>query len=110
MQIITAVGLRQFVVLPFGVTNGPPYFQEAMLDLYHGASRKLPCLLGESMSEHDAVLEVFVDDITIGTGHGSTLVSYEIGSKDLDASAGSWKQYPPQPELKASEDVCLLPG
>ena len=86
MQIITAVGLRQFVVLPFGVTNGPPYFQEAMLDLYNGSSRQLPCLLGESMVEHDAALEIFVDDVTLGSGDGSALASCELGSKALDAS------------------------
>ena len=51
LQVITSLGIRQFEVLPFGVTNGPPYFQEAMLDLYGGASRGLEDLLAEAMEK-----------------------------------------------------------
>ena len=38
IQIITSEGLLQWCVLPFGVTNGPSYFQEFMLELYGGGT------------------------------------------------------------------------
>ena len=67
MQIITTKGLRQWTVLPFGVTNGPPYFQEFMLGLFGGSSCQLPSLLGDAMVEFEAILEIFVDDVQLGT-------------------------------------------
>ena len=68
LQIITSKGVRQWTVLPFGVTNGPPYFQEMMLDLYGGSTRGLPSLLNNSMSDLEAYLDIFIDDIQLGTG------------------------------------------
>ena len=55
-------------MLPFGVTNGPPYFQEFMLDLYGGGSSSAPNMLGEYMSDLNAMLDVWVDDLQLGTG------------------------------------------
>ena len=75
MQVITSLGVRQFVVLPFGVTNGPPYFQEAMLDLYGGTSRGLDNLLADGLQDLDACMEIFVDDITVGNGDAQMDVS-----------------------------------
>ena len=68
MQIITSFGVRQWVVLPFGVTNGPSYFQEFMLDLFggHGAGstgNALPNMLSDAMSDLDCVLEIWIDDL-----------------------------------------------
>ena len=68
LQIITSLGIRQYEVLPFGVTNGPPYFQEAMLDIYAGASSGLPNLLDHHMKEEQSYLGIFVDDVNLGTG------------------------------------------
>ena len=68
LQIFTSKGVRQWTVLPFGVTNGPPYFQEMMLDLYGGSTRGLPSLLNNSMSDLEAYLDIFIDDIQLGTG------------------------------------------
>ena len=68
LQIITTKGLRQWTVLPFGVTNGPSYFQEFMLDLFGGAVSKLPTLMNDAMSDLGAQLEVFIDDLQLGTG------------------------------------------
>ena len=56
------------MVLPFGVTNGRPYFQEVMLDLYGGSSRSLPSLLNEGMVDLKAQLDIWIDDLTLGTG------------------------------------------
>ena len=66
LQIITSFGVRQWTVLPFGVTNGPSYFQEFMLTLY-GGSKHGPDMLGESMSDLDAIMEVWIDDVQLGT-------------------------------------------
>ena len=68
LQLVTSRGLRQCVVLPFGVTNGPSYFQEFMLDLFGGWQLGQENLLNDSMKEQNANLEVFVDDIQLGTG------------------------------------------
>ena len=52
LQIITHLGVRQWEVLPFGVTNGLPYFQERMLNLYGPRPQdKLPSMLEDAMSE-----------------------------------------------------------
>ena len=88
LQIITTLGLRQFTVLPFGVTNGPPYFQEGMLDLYGGASYQLPSLLDDFHSAEnrsvefteDAWLGIFVDDIMLGTGDAHDLKTVETAN------------------------------
>ena len=69
-------------MLPFGVTNVPPYFQEMMLDLYGGHSNKLPGLLANAMVEQEAYLDIFIDDIQLGTGDA------------LDTEAWSTKQKP----------------
>ena len=77
MQIITSLGLRQFEVMPFGVTNGPSYFQEFMLNLYGPhtpyandtlTSEVLDNMLGDAMADLDACLEIWVDDLQVGTG------------------------------------------
>ena len=76
LQIITSLGIRQWECLPFGVTNGPSYFQEMMLNHYSGepVSRDgvlilegQPSLLGTSMVDLDALLEIWIDDIQLGT-------------------------------------------
>ena len=51
---------RRWKYLPFGVTNGPPYFQEMMLDLYGGSSRNLPNLLNNFMEDFEAYLDCFI--------------------------------------------------
>jgi len=77
MQIITSKGLRQWTVLPFGVTNGPSYFQEFMLHLYSGqnssgSSDASPAqsvdLLTEGLADVEGILEIWVDDVQVGTG------------------------------------------
>ena len=66
LQIITSFGVRQWTVLPFGVTNGPSYFQEFMLDLY-GQTSGRPSLLGDMMKDLDACLEIWIDDVQLGS-------------------------------------------
>ena len=75
MQIITSAGLRQWTVLPFGVTNGPSYFHEFMLHLFSGRSANsvAPDLLGEGMDDLNGTLEVWVDDLQLGTGESEAL-------------------------------------
>ena len=72
MQIITSLGMRQWTVLAFGVTNGPSYFQEFMLNLYGGVGSTingpLPDMTGATMIELDSILEVWIDDIQLGSG------------------------------------------
>ena len=81
MQIITSVGLRQWVVLQFGVTNGPSYFQEFMLHLFSGRTdtQSMPDLLGDGMSDLEAILEVWVDDVQLGTGDAQATQSHLSG-------------------------------
>ena len=55
-QIITSKGLRLWTVLPFGVTNGPGFFQDAMLEIYGPE-------LHAQMKDLDALLEIFIDDL-----------------------------------------------
>ena len=73
LQVITSFGLRQWTVLPFGVTNGPSYFQEFMLNLYSGAHAQageaLPDLLGGGLGDLNGVLEIWVDDVQLGSGN-----------------------------------------
>ena len=45
--------------------NGPSYFQEFVLTLY-GGSKHGPDMLGESMSDLDAIMEVWTDDVQLG--------------------------------------------
>jgi hypothetical protein len=75
LQIITSLGVRQWTVLPFGVTNGPSYFQEFMLHLFGGASANdrdsLPSLLGTDIADLKALLEICIDDIQRGTGEAN---------------------------------------
>ena len=84
MQIITDFGVRQWTVLPFGVANGPSYFQEFMLDLYggSGSSDSKPNMLGDAMQDLDAQLEVWVDDVQLGTGS----VFNSSGEMDVDVT------------------------
>ena len=71
-------------MLPFGVTNGPSYFQEFMLTLY-GGSKHGPDMLGESMSDLGATMEVWIDDVQLGSGSLTDGPARERG--DLDSSA-----------------------
>ena len=77
LQIITSSGLRQWEVLPFGVTNGPSYFQEFMLDLFGGRfkvpKQPLSDLLADGLSDLGGILEVWVDDIQVGTGDAANI-------------------------------------
>ena len=47
MQINTAVGLRQWEVMPFGATNGPSCFQGIMIDHFNPIAKEL-----ENMKPH----------------------------------------------------------
>ena len=49
-----------------------PYFLEFMLDLYNGTSRGLPDLLDTQMGAHHQ-LDIWIDDVTIGTGNNDVL-------------------------------------
>ena len=40
---------------------------EVMLDLYGGSSRSLPSLLNEGMEDLKAQLDIWIDDLTLGT-------------------------------------------
>ena len=69
LQIITHKGLRQWTIMPFGVTNGPPYFQEYMLWLFgDDVANGHDSLLDSSMADLDAYLDIFIDDLQLGTG------------------------------------------
>ena len=69
LQIITHKGLRQWTIMPFGVTNGPPYFQEYMLWLFgDDAANGHDSLLDSSMADLDAYLDIFTDYLQLGTG------------------------------------------
>ena len=88
LQIITSKGVRQWTVLPFGVTNGPPYFQEMMLDLYGGHSNKLPSLLANSMVEQEAYLDIFIDDIQFGTGDALDTEAWLVDQAETNETDG----------------------
>ena len=60
MQITTSQGLRQWVVMPFGVTNGPSCFQGIMMDHFGP--------LAEPLKAHRATLSFFFDDGALGSG------------------------------------------
>ena len=81
MQIITSMGLLQWVVLPFGVTNSPPYFQEFMLSLFNGSSLGLDNLLQDSMSDLET-FDIFVDDLDVGTGDAPDVNAWERDSTE----------------------------
>ena len=69
LQIITSMGVRQWTVLPFGVTNVPSYFQEMMLNLYGPRPKEgLPSMLEDAMKDLDAHLSIFMDDLQVGSG------------------------------------------
>ena len=88
LQIITSKGVRQWTVLPFGVTNGPPYFQEMMLDLYGGHSNKLPSLLANAMVEKETHLDVFIDDIQLGTGDALDTEAWLVDQAETNETDG----------------------
>ena len=70
LQIITSRGLKQWEVMPYGVCNGPPYFQEFMLNLFGGSlSSGRPSLLDTAMDDLEGYLDVFIDDLQLGTGN-----------------------------------------
>jgi hypothetical protein len=81
MQIYTSSGLRQFTVMPFGVTNGPSYFQEFVLDHYRP-------LLGAGLAKEEGTLEFFFDDGCLGTGDAKDKDAWEKdGSTENDVNA-----------------------
>ena len=86
LQIITTFGVRQWTVLPFGEINGPCYLQECMLTLY-GGSRHGPDMLCESMSDLAAIMEVWIDDVQLGSGSLDDKTARE--KDDLDLKDGS---------------------
>ena len=60
MQITTSVGIRQWTVMPFGVTNGPSCFQGIMMDHFAPTAAELETV--------DAALNFFFDDGALGSG------------------------------------------
>ena len=46
MQVLTARGVRQFTLLPFGVVNGPAYFTEDMLNIFDGKANNCLVIVG----------------------------------------------------------------
>ena len=86
LQIITTFGVRQWTVLPFGATNGPSCFQVFMLTLY-GGSKHGPDMLGESVSDLDAIKEVWIDGVQLGSGTLDDKIARE--KDDLDSNDGS---------------------
>ena len=92
LQIITSFGVRQWTVLPFGVTNGPSYFQEFMLTLY-GGSKHGPDMLGESMSDLDAIMEVWIDDVQLGSGSLDDKTAREKDDLDLNDGSDGFDQH-----------------
>ena len=75
MQITTSLGLRQWTVMPFGVTNGPSCFQGIMMD--HFVPLKVPL-----EKECNASLNFFFDDGALGSG------TYTDPDSDDDATNG----------------------
>ena len=73
MQVTTSVGLRQWVVMPFGVTNGPSCFQGIMVD--HFAP------LEDDLKKYNATIAWFFDDGTLGSGD-YTCPDHEDDSKN----------------------------
>ena len=61
LTIQTSLGLRQWECCPFGVTNGPQFYQSMMQDLYGD-------MTADQMSETEATLGWFMDDGALGTG------------------------------------------
>ena len=55
MQITTSVGLRQWTVRPFGVTNGPSCFQGIMMDHFTP--------LAPELKKHNAQINFFFDTL-----------------------------------------------
>ena len=85
LQILTHLGVRQWEVLPFGVTNGPPYFQEMMLNLFGPRPQEhLPSMLEDAMVDLDAHLSIFMDDLQLGSGDA---LDDEAWAKEEEAMA-----------------------
>ena len=61
MQITTSLGLRQWTVMPFGVTNGPSCFQGIMVDHFTPIKEELA-------TSFNASLDFFFDDGAVGSG------------------------------------------
>ena len=67
--------------MPFGVTNGPSFFQEFMLDHYHP-------LLGNGLDDLEGTLEFFFDDGCLGTGDAADANAWETdGQSENDKGA-----------------------
>ena len=74
MQITTSVGLRQWEVMPFGVTNGPSCFQGIMMDHFNQLAKEL--------EELEAAIKFFFDDGACGSG------DWNLPDSDDDAANG----------------------
>ena len=61
LTIGTSKGLRQWEVCPFGVRNGPAYYQNVMQGSCEGCDAEMP-------PESEALLKFFMDDGSLGTG------------------------------------------
>ena len=77
MQITTSLGLRQWTVMPFGVTNGPSCFQGIMVD--HFAP------LNKDLAKHNASINFFFDDGAPGSGTWSDSDSDREFDEHLEA-------------------------
>ena len=79
-------------MLPFGVTSGPSYFQGFMLTLY-GGSKHGPDVFGESMSDLDAIMEVWIDDVQLGNGSLDDKTAREKDDLDLNDGSDGFDQH-----------------
>ena len=59
-----------------------------MLDLYGGCTRKLPNLLNNSMEDLEADLDIFIDDVQVGTGDALDAGAWERDTQEGTESTG----------------------
>ena len=65
LTIATSKGLRQWLVCPFGVRNGPAYYQNAMQGSFKNCEDDMP-------ADAEALLKFFMDDGSLGSGNFSS--------------------------------------
>ena len=56
-----------------------------MLDLYGGTRSKLPNMLSQSMEDLEALLEIFIDDLQLGTGDAMDEKQWETARRNADS-------------------------
>jgi len=78
--------------LPFGVTSGPPYFQEMMLDHHGGHPSKRPSLLASALVEQEAYLDTFMDDVQKGTGDALDIGAWNHDQAETNCPDGFTRQ------------------